>query len=46
VLAEVFRICHTREIEVDHVEMFDARITLVEIVVKFLTFTIPMKGGL
>jgi hypothetical protein len=34
VLAEVFRICHTREIEVDHVEMFDVGITLVEIVDK------------
>ncbi len=28
VLAKVLKFCHTREIEVDQVEMFDARITL------------------
>jgi hypothetical protein len=31
VLAEVFRMCHTRETKVDQVEMFDAKVALTKI---------------
>jgi hypothetical protein len=31
-LVEVFKICHTRKIEVDKAEMFDAKVTLADIV--------------
>jgi hypothetical protein len=31
VLAKVLKICHTRETEVDQVEMFDARVILADI---------------
>ncbi len=46
VLAEVFRMCHTRETKIDWTKMFDARVTLADIVDGVLTLTTPMKSGL
>ncbi len=45
-LVEILKIYYIRKTEADHVEMFDAKVELVDIANRVLDIYTPMKGGL